>query len=263
MDLQRSAALSFGIVASILLGMGTTLYVFVFRDAQLGAWPTLSILLFLVLALLAKGLLERWNFIVGFLVGLGSFLFAWRVAGQLGIYTIAYPLLPGFVFYVMQFVAAARHNLRAVHGADRMPESAWGLTFIRLYVGFDLVPHATEKLFVGAASHQAAVSSFASLGVSNPDLVVWIGGLCEFAIVIGLGLGFLSRIGAVGAALYFLIATIIGGHFAAGFIWDGPGWEYSALMISVFLCFAVVGPGRFSVDGVLFGQRRVFGVRIA
>lgn len=263
MQLRANTALSIGIVISIVLGMGATLYVTLFGSAQLGPWPTTSILLFLVLALFAQGLLERRNFILGFLVGLGSFLFAWRVAGQLGVYTIAYPLLPGFVFYVLQFVVVARNNLTSVHGADRMPVSAWGLTFVRIYVGFDLVPHATEKLFTGAAAHQGAVSSFASLGVSDPDFVVWVAGLCEFGIVVGLGLGFLSRIGSAGAALYFLIATILGGHFSGGFIWDGPGWEYSALMISIFLCFAMVGPGRFSVDGVLFGQRRVFGIQIA
>lgn len=263
MELRPSAPLSLGIVTSILLGLCATIFVYFFSDTPLGFWPTASILLFLVLALLAQVLLERWSFITGFLIGLGSFLFAWRVAGQLGVYTVAYPLLAGFVLYVMQFVHVARHNLASDPDAGRMPISAWGLTFIRLYIGFDLVPHAAEKLFSGAASHQASVNSFAALGVSSPDLVVWIGGLCEFGIVVGLGLGLLSRIGSVGAALYFLVATIMGGHFSGGFMWDGPGWEYSALMISVFLCFAVVGPGRFSLDGVLFGQRRIFGLPVA
>lgn len=189
-----------------------------------------------------------------------GFLFAWRIVGQLEVNAVAWIMLPGFLCYLSQFVIVAVRSRATGQGADFMPGSAWALTFVRLYIGYDLVAHATEKLFAGAASHQADVAAFEAMKAPMPDFLVWIGGFCEFGIVVALGLGFISRIGSVGAILYFLIATLMGGHFLNGFIWANQGWEYSALMMALFLCYAIVGPGRFSLDAVLFGRRPFWGV---
>lgn len=40
------------------------------------------------------------------------------------------------------------------------------LAFIRLYIGLDLVPHFTEKLFAGPKTRADDVTSFQELGIS-------------------------------------------------------------------------------------------------
>lgn len=131
------------------------------------------------------------------------------------------------------------------------------LTFVRIYVGFDLIPHFTEKLFAGPASFHRLVAIFDQFGLPSPEIFVIVAGLCEFGILIGTGLGLLTRLASVCAALYFLIATIIGGHFADGFIWAGGGWKYSALMIVLFLTFTYTGGGAFSLDRALIAAKRM------
>ncbi len=259
MVLQPSRALSIGAAACSLLALMVALYTgFFVKNPGLTTWSLASTILFLLFTLGCQFFLQPRQFVAGFLLGLMGFMFAWRIAGQLGVNSVAWIMLPGFICYLAQFVTVA---IRSRAGsADFMSGSAWALTFVRLYIGYDLVAHATEKLFAGAASHQADVTAFEAMKTPNPELLVWVGGFCEFGIVVALGLGFISRIGSWCAILYFLIATLMGGHFLNGFIWANQGWEYSALMMALFLCFAIMGPGRFSLDAVLFGQRPFWGV---
>ncbi|MEM7025828.1 MAG: DoxX family protein [Pseudomonadota bacterium] len=126
-------------------------------------------------------------------------------------------------------------------------------TFVRIYIGFDMVPHFTEKLFAGPGPFGEDVAVFASLGLPIPGAFVVLGGFCEIGIAIGIGLGVLTRLAAPCAVLYFMIATLLGEHFGLGFIWASPGggWEYPVLMMVLFASFAVTGGGRFSIDHTL------------
>lgn len=208
--------------------------------------------LWLALSVACTFLLAPRNFAAGYLTGLLAMLFGWRVAGQNGVDLVSYPLLLAFIAFVLQFFDSLRGDLR--RGPNRLMSTAeWQLTFIRLYIGFDLVPHATEKLFAGPASFDADVSAFAGFGLPVPAFFVILGGLCELGITIGIGLGLLTRLAGYCSALYFLIATLIGGHFFNGFIWVNPGggWEFPVLMMALFLTYAVRGAGPFSLDGVI------------
>ncbi len=187
------------------------------------------------------------SFIAGFLTGLGSMLVGWRVAGLDNVTTVAWILLPAFLAFVAQFFDCVRVNL-ATTGA-----MFWQLTFIRIYIGFDMIPHFTEKLFAGPTAFDGDLSSFEGFGLPAPSAWVILAGFCELGTAIGIGLGLLTRLAGVCAALYFLIATIIGGHFFNGFIWasTGGGWEYPVLMMVLFLTYAATGAGAFSLDRVL------------
>ena len=192
------------------------------------------------------------NFTAGFLGGLFAMLVGWRIAGLLGVNGVSISLVPAFLAFVLQFLDCVRDDLR--RGAEALLDAAeWRLAFIRLYIGFDLVPHFTEKLFAGPAPFQGDVEAFAGFGLPAPAAFVLLGGLCEFAASVGIGMGVLMRLAASGAILYFLIATLIGGHFLLGFIWAsaGGGWEYPLLMMVLFLTFAVGGGGAFSLDRAL------------
>jgi putative oxidoreductase len=184
-------------------------------------------------------------------------LIGWRVAAVHELDIVTFPLLAAFVAFLVQFMDCVRVDRASENPA--MSVADWHLAFLRMYVGFDLVPHFTEKLFAGSSSFDADVAAFASFGLPAPVFFVILGGLCEFGIMIGFGLGLFTRLAGLGATLYYLIATISGGHFTKGFIWADPGggWEYPVLMMVIFLSFSFAGSGRFSLDGVLIGARRM------
>jgi putative oxidoreductase len=142
--------------------------------------------------------------------------------------------------------------------APLLSAAEWQLTLLRIYVGYDMVPHFTEKLFAGPGPFGEDVAAFTGFGVPMPAAFVMVGGLCELGIAIGLGAGLLTRVAVVGGTLYFLIATVIGGHFGNGFIWASPGggWEYPVLMMILMMSYVVMGAGRFSVDQVLTDKGR-------
>lgn len=192
------------------------------------------------------------NFIIGYLGGLFALLAGWRIPGLLGVNLVAWSVLPAFVAFVAQFVDVVVTDLQR-KPASLLSAPEWQLTVLRIYVGFDLVPHFTEKLFAGPAPFNEDVAAFASFGLPMPAAFVFIGGLCEFGIAVGLGAGFLTRFAVVGGTIYFLIATVIGGHFFNGFIWASPngGWEYPVLMMVLMMSYAFIGAGRFSVDRAL------------
>lgn len=209
-------------------------------------WLTVSIAAGLWLAYLGE-------LVPGFLVGLLAMLVGWRIAGTYLVGPVVWPLLLAFVAYVAAFLSAAAHDRRAPGPAMSLVE--WHLTFVRIYIGFDMVPHFTEKLFAGPGPFGEDVAVFASLGVPFPMGFVVLAGLCELGIAIGIGLGVLTRLAAPCAVLYILIATVLGGHFDLGFIWASPGggWEYPVLMMVLFGSFVVTGGGRFSIDHALAG----------
>lgn len=198
------------------------------------------------------------SFPVGFPAGLLAMLIGWRIGGFYAVAVVWVPLLAAFVAFALQFFDCARADGRGTqHPA--LTTSDWHLTFLRVYIGFDMVPHFTEKLFAGPGPFMEDVKGFAGFGLPWPEAFVVVGGLCELGIAIGIGIGFLTRLAALGATLYFLIATAIGGHFGAGFIWvsTGGGWEYPVLMMVLYLSFAYRGAGRFSADGALIDAGRM------
>jgi uncharacterized membrane protein YphA (DoxX/SURF4 family) len=148
------------------------------------------------------------------------------------------------------FRAGGDHLTDPQHHATRFE---WQLFFIRLYLGFDLVPHFTEKLLAGAAVRAGDISAFIQLNVPHPVFMVWLAGLCELGGAIALGCGFLTRLGSFGLFVYLMIATILGHHFSNGFIWAnaGGGWEYPVLWSVLVLTFVLFGAGNFSVDRYL------------
>lgn len=235
-------------VVAAATALGLLLGLTVASETALSLQARTFLVIWLAISMLAAFLITPRNFTVGFLVSLAALLIGWRVAALNSLDIITWPLLPVFALHVWQFFEAWRADLASAQPVQSFPE--WHLTLLRIYIGFDLVPHCTEKLFAGPAPFNADVEAFAALHVPFPEAFVLLGGFCELAIVIGLGLGVLTRLAGICAALYFLIATLIGGHFLNGFIWASPGggWEYPVLMMVLFLSFVPRGAGAFSVD---------------
>lgn len=243
-------------IPGVLTAIGLTAALYAAAtDPGLALQAKVFMILWLALSVACSFLLAPRNFTAGYLTGLMAMLVGWRIAALNGVDLVSYLLLLAFIAFVFQFFDCLRTDLR--RGAKRLMSTAeWQLTFIRLYIGFDMIPHSTEKLFAGPMPFESTVRAFAGFGLPMPEAFVIVGGLCSLGIIIGLGLGLLTRLAGYCAALYYLIATVIGGHFLMGFIWAdaGGGWEYPVLMMVLFITFSVRGAGPFSLDGILAGR---------
>jgi len=262
---EYSTSLTRGAAFFTAIGLAAAIYVSgVGEQTDMPAIAKAFMILWLIVSLGATLALTPRNFLLGYLTGLFALLVGWRIAAIYDVGLISYPLLGAFVSFVLQFFECARNDLNSKRGGPnaagvRLSIAEWHVTFIRLYVGLDLVPHFTEKLFAGSGPHMEDVVAFERLGVAAPDLMVWLAGLCELGAAIGIGLGLFTRLAAIGAALYILIATVMGNHFFLGFIWaaSGGGWEYPVMWTVLLLSFAFAGAGRFSLDHLILQNTRL------
>lgn len=129
----------------------------------------------------------------------------------------------------------------------------WALTFIRMYVGLMFIAHYSGHVLAGPLQFQIFSEYFSGVGLGIGGPLVILAGVIEIAVSIGLVFGLMTRIAAVGGALYLFFATLWGAHFSAGYVWILPngGWEFTALWGAVILAFAVTGGSRISVDELM------------
>lgn len=248
------------LVSIALLGMFLSLIILVFTSHNLPINPTFFIVLLSLTGIIALGMMYSY-ICIPFLFATFSVLAVLRILGLHKCFVAMIPLLISLLCLVILFFYIAYHDIKRrpviLRGIPQelfnMSAYEWHLSFIRIYVGFDLIAHCTEKLFAGRIPFQADVKAFMHLNVVDPTFFVRFSGLCELAGVISLGLGLLTRIGALGTSLYLMVATIIGHHFLKGFIWalPGGGWEYPVMWSIFILSYVVLGADEFSIDGVL------------
>lgn len=138
-----------------------------------------------------------------------------------------------------------------VYEIDSEPKAATlALTLLRVGVGCILMAHGWQKL-TAIPEH---VNSFASLGIPNPKLAVYLAILGEFFGGLGLALGALTPLAALGvvltmgSAIYFV-------HRTNGLFAQGGGWEYPITLLLVGLFFLAHGAGPLSVDGIVAAAR--------
>lgn len=198
-----------------------------------------------------------------FLLGLFPLLVGWRIAALSNMPALEVLCAVSFLCFVAMFFTIAVHGLRNPASEGRPPTTyaSIQLAFVRLYVGLDLVPHFSEKLFAGPVTRAGDVQAFEQLGVPNALQFVLLAGVIEFAAAIGVGLGVFTRLACVLTVVYLMVATLLGHHFLLGFIWASPGggWEYPVLWSVLILSF-VFGGGRWmSLDEVISEHIRIPG----
>lgn len=130
------------------------------------------------------------------------------------------------------------------------------LTLQRLLLGIVFLPHGAQKMLGvwGGAGFQGTVDAFTQTGVPTYLAVAVI--LTEFFGAIGLILGFLTRICALGIGIIMVgaIATV---HWQYGFFMNwygtqsGEGFEFHLLAIAVCIGLLVRGAGLWSIDRYL------------
>jgi len=202
-------------------------------------------------------LMVRRSFMVIFLLSTFTLIASWRLSALAHYHIVTWILTIAMVFKLINYLLFAYESIQAKNGVSPFEHQItlfeWQLLFIRLFIGFDLIPHFCEKLFAGSAVRADDVHAFIQLGVHYPLTMVFIVGIMEFGGALALSCGLFTRLGSICLAIYMLTATYLGHHFSNGFIWASPGggWEYPVLWTVLILSFALFGAGDFSIDRYL------------
>jgi putative oxidoreductase len=127
----------------------------------------------------------------------------------------------------------------------------------RLTLGIVMFPHGAQKVlgWFGGYGFSGTMHAFTSkMHIPAPLAVLAI--VAELAGSLGLILGLLSRVAALGIGTNMVVAILLI-HHANGFFmnWSGnqkgEGFEYHLLAIGLALIVLIYGAGKASVDGVL------------
>ena len=126
----------------------------------------------------------------------------------------------------------------------------------RISLGIVLLPHGLQKLLgmFGGPGFTDTVDFFVGSGI--PYFVAVLIILGESFGALGLILGFLSRLCAIGITIIMLGAVFMV-HLRNGFFMNwfgdnaGEGYEYHLLALGLALVVLIKGGGRWSVDGAI------------
>jgi putative oxidoreductase len=126
-------------------------------------------------------------------------------------------------------------------GLDRVEPYTW--TLFRVVVGVVMSAHGWMKL----TSFDATVESFGQIGFGTPEAMVWLAIAGELLGGIGLILGAVTRVAALGvvSVMIVAIATVHAGH---GLMAANNGFEYPLVLLVAALAFVARGSGPFGVD---------------
>lgn len=131
-----------------------------------------------------------------------------------------------------------------------------GLFIARSMIGVVGIYHGGQKLFgmFGGDGFGATVEAMGAMGMPLPTMSALAAGSAEFFGGIALIVGLLTRFAGANFAFTMFVASfaVHGGAFGA----RNGGMEYPLTLAMVSLAIALTGPGRFSLDRVVFSKVR-------
>jgi putative oxidoreductase len=129
---------------------------------------------------------------------------------------------------------------------------AIGVLIIRLVLGLTIAAHGAQKLFgwFGGSGLTGFRGVMAKLNIRPPAPFALLAGLGEFVGGLLVALGFLSPAGPllVAGAMVVAIVTV---HLGKGFFNSKGGYEFPLLIAGTGVALSIMGPGPYSLDGVL------------
>jgi putative oxidoreductase len=130
--------------------------------------------------------------------------------------------------------------------------ASFGLLMIRIILGASFAAHGSQKLFGWFGGHgvKGTGGFFESIGIKPGKTMAFLAGLGEFVGGILFAIGLLTPVGAILIAITMIVA-IVKVHGPNGWIKQN-GYEYNLLLIIVAIGVALVGPGTYAIDSVLF-----------
>jgi putative oxidoreductase len=128
-----------------------------------------------------------------------------------------------------------------------------GLLILRLVLGLTLAAHGYNKFF-GGGRIPGTARWFESIGMKPGKFHATIAATTEMTAGLGLAAGLLTPIPAAGFVSLMLVAawTV---HRPNGFFIVKEGWEYNLVLALSAVAVATVGPGRLSLDYLIFGDK--------
>jgi putative oxidoreductase len=128
-----------------------------------------------------------------------------------------------------------------------------GLLIIRVVIGVSFVGHGAQKLFgwFGGYGLKGTGGWMDSLGLKPGVTMALIAGLAEFIGGILFLLGLLTPIAGILIAATMLVA-IVKVHYSNGYWSTQNGYEYNLALLAVAIGLALMGPGKYALDAMLF-----------
>lgn len=125
---------------------------------------------------------------------------------------------------------------------------------LRVFIGVCFIVHALGKLgIVGPGNMQGFEGWLKSLGLPFPHIQARMAMLSELVGGAMMTLGLLTRVGSLLCFLTMLVAATIG-HKGGGYLITNnpPGNEYTINLAAVLAVIFLMGPGRWSLDFLIF-----------
>jgi putative oxidoreductase len=142
-----------------------------------------------------------------------------------------------------------------IRGLDVRLTARYGLAILRIVLGIAMIVHGWSKLSGGVDN----VAGFfgETLGIPLPGLMAWVVTIVELVGGILLVVGFLTQIVGILIALDMLGAILFAFLLrGAPFIENGAiTWEKEAVFAAAALCIVLAGPGAWSVEDAVAGNR--------
>jgi putative oxidoreductase len=130
---------------------------------------------------------------------------------------------------------------------------------LRLTLALVMFPHGAQKAlgWFGGYGFKGTMEFFRKSGI--PSLLAVLAITAELLGPLGLAVGFLTRVAALGIAAV-MVGAIMSGHWQHGFFMNwfgtqqGEGFEYHLLAIGLAVALVLNGAGAWSLDAVIAGH---------
>lgn len=123
------------------------------------------------------------------------------------------------------------------------------LLVFRVLIGTTIAIHGYGK-FCGENGIKGTANWFNSVGMKPGMFHARLAAIAEITLGNLISMGFVSSFALAGLVALMTVACLVA-HRRSGFLIIKDGWEYTAILASIGVLLAMLGPGRYSIDYAL------------